>query len=170
MLTATAFLSAISHYVLFRKLHGTMTQGRRLHRSYVTTLSLFLASVFQGCITGTIALSFTQHLWWRLRRNTFTIGRIEQFFNLRSNPLELTRLRGFLDSPMLFIMAIVAWLVPLAMIYPPSALTISTRGFIAYTNVDIPSLTPSYNDFDPFTSMSTTSRNRIYNAELISGT
>ncbi len=119
-------------------------QHRRLHQSYVTTISLLLSAVFRAAIIGSVSFAFAQHLWWQLRRKALTISRIEQLFNLRSNPFELTRLRGVLASPTLFVMAVFVWTVPLAVIYPPSALTVSTRPYTTYEELEVPILTPSY--------------------------
>lgn len=124
-------------------------QHRQLHQSYVTIISLSLSAAFRAGITGSVALSFAQHLWWQLRRKAFSIKRIEQLFNLRSNPFELTRLRGFFASPTLFIMAVFMWLVPLAVIYPPSALTVSSRAYTTNKELEVPILYPTYSVINP---------------------
>ncbi|KAF1843229.1 uncharacterized protein K460DRAFT_407592 [Cucurbitaria berberidis CBS 394.84] len=142
LLPSIALLCAIGHYGFFHSLDKTLTQHRRIRQSHVTTISLVLTTVFKACIVGAVALSFAQHLWRNLREEAHTIGRIEQLFSLRSNPFELTRLRASWEAPLLFSMAIFTWLIPLAVIYPPSALTVSFRAYSTNKDLYVPVLYP----------------------------
>ncbi|OAL55276.1 hypothetical protein IQ07DRAFT_627422, partial [Pyrenochaeta sp. DS3sAY3a] len=134
---------------MFRYLDGSMTQERRFRQSHITTLSLLLTTIFKACIVGCVGLAFTQHIWHNLRQRTFTIDCIEHLFSLRSNPVELARLKASLEALILFAMAVFVWLVPIAIIYPPSALTVEIRPFLVMKVISVPVLFPFDPDFDP---------------------
>jgi hypothetical protein len=142
-------ICAIGHYSFFSYLDGTTTDHRKLYQSYVTTISLLLVTAFKSFIIAAVGLSFAQHLWRVLRGQSLSLGRIEQLFCIRNNPLELFRLRAALQAPVLFSMAVFVWLVPLAAIYPPAALTVSGQTYIRKQDFDIPVLFPEQPDFDP---------------------
>lgn len=93
-------------------------------------------------MVAAVGLSFAQHLWRCLRQKSLAISRIEQLFCLRSNPFELTRARAAIDVPFLFAMAIFVWLIPIAVIYPPSALTVNSQPYSVTRDLNLPTLFP----------------------------
>jgi hypothetical protein len=71
-----------------------------------------------------------------LRNNTLKISLIEGLFQIRSNIWTLTSPKVIRKAPLLFVMAALSWLVPLATIYPPTALTIQSELHTTFTNVN----------------------------------
>ncbi|OAL56202.1 hypothetical protein IQ07DRAFT_626316 [Pyrenochaeta sp. DS3sAY3a] len=138
----SALTIAIGHGLLFMYLDGLTTDGRNIKQSYVTNISLLFVTAFKECIVAAVGLSFTQHLWSVLRHQTLPVGRIEQLFSIRSNPVQLTKFRLIINAPMLFLMGIFVWLVPIAAIYPPSALTVTSRPYNLTGDADVPILYP----------------------------
>ena len=106
-----------------------MTEHRWFRQSHVTAVALLLATAFKACVIAAVGIAFAQHLWQILRQRPHTIRSIEQFFHLRSNPFALGRLKGIPQAPVLMLMALFVWLIPLAVVYPPSTLTISFQAF-----------------------------------------
>lgn len=105
-----------------------------------------------------VGIAFTQHLWNVLRRRTLAIGRIEQLFSIRSNPTQLTKLRLVSNAPMLFLMGLFIWLVPIALIYPPSALTVRSLPFILTEDAEVAILFPPTPSINPTTKYFTVPR------------
>ncbi|OAL47288.1 hypothetical protein IQ07DRAFT_623588 [Pyrenochaeta sp. DS3sAY3a] len=139
---AAALLVAISHGLLFVYLNDTPTNHRHIQQAYVTNISLLIVTTFKGCVVAAVGLAFTQHLWLVLRRQTLPVRHIEQLFSIRSNPAQLTKLRAINNTPILFFMALYVWLVPIATIYPPSALTVASRPYNLTTDANVPILFP----------------------------
>jgi hypothetical protein len=148
-LTLKALALAMGHFLLFQWLDGALAEHRRLHQSQVTALSLLITTAFKACAITAVGLSFAQHLWHIVRRKALKVMRVEQLFSIRSNPLDLVKFGVVRDAPLLFLMALTVWLIPLAAVYPPSALTIVSRPYSntsdILTSVMNPALAP---DFD----------------------
>ncbi|KAF1842004.1 uncharacterized protein K460DRAFT_409441 [Cucurbitaria berberidis CBS 394.84] len=137
-----AFALAVGHYIFFKHLHGALAEHRRMEQSQVTAISLLITTAFKACLISTIGMSFAQHLWRILRQKPLRVSRIEQLFKIRSNPLELMGLKAIGDAPVLFLMALSVWLIPIAAIYPPSALTVTSRPYQFTKNLSISILNP----------------------------
>lgn len=93
--------------------------------------------MFKASLVASVGLAFTQHLWRIFRQRLLRVAQIEQLFQIRSNPLELAKVKIVKDAPFLFLMAIFAWLLPLAVIYPPSSLTVTSRPYSKMRNIDL---------------------------------
>jgi hypothetical protein len=135
-----ALLCSISHFTLFSKLHGTTTEGdsMRIRQSYVTSISLLLVTIFKSTLLGSVGLSFAQHLWNILRQRAVPVSVIDTMFSMRSNPFELLNFRTIRPAPVLFFTAVYMWLVPLAVIYPPGALTVTSQLHQFIETVEVP--------------------------------
>lgn len=138
----TALLLAIGHFIFFRFLDGSSAEHRQLEQSEVTAISLLITTAFKACIVTSVSISFAQHLWHLVRVKSLRITRIEQLFCIRSNPLELARLKAVLEAPLLFLMAVMIWLIPIAIIYPPSALIVVSTPYSYVRAVDTSILNP----------------------------
>jgi hypothetical protein len=76
-------------------------------------------------------MCYTQCLWKKLRSELLQIGLIEELFQIRNNVFRLFKPAVIWYAPLLLSVAVLSWLLPVAMIYPPGALgvdiTVSTR-------------------------------------------
>jgi hypothetical protein len=138
-----AFALAVGHGLLFQWLNGTLAEHRRLGQSQITAISLLITTAFKACAIGAISLSFAQHLWHVIRRKALKIARIEQLFSIRSNPFELAKVGIVRDTPLLLLMALTVWLISIAAIYPPSALTTVARPYSTTIDTLMSTLSPS---------------------------
>ncbi|KAF2652967.1 hypothetical protein K491DRAFT_780657 [Lophiostoma macrostomum CBS 122681] len=146
-----AFAFALIHYLLFRTLSNTPVDLIPLQQSLITTLSLILASAFRLSLVGSIGLSFAQHLWRVLRQEALPLYRIEQLFTVRSKALVLTNVGVLWTAPLLFSMAVYLWLLEVAVVYPPGALTVVTQSYASTENVTMAVLNKAVpDDLDPF--------------------
>jgi hypothetical protein len=149
ILTSTAMLLAIAHFCFFGWLDGTKTDSRSIRQSHVTTISLVLVTAFKGCVKVAIGVAFSQHMWHVIRNKAFAIQHIEQLFTLRSNLVDILKVQKGLAAPMLFAMAVFVWILPLAPIYPPSALTVSSKSFTYIKNLNVSPLDVPQPTYDP---------------------
>lgn len=130
ILIPIALLCSLLHYFFFRQLHGTPASGdfTLVPQSWTTTISLALVTVFKAMLLGSTSICSIQYLWRVLRNEPLPVSTVEGLFQLRRDPLQLFNQRILLSWSSLI--AIYAWLVPLAAIYPPGALTIAANPYL----------------------------------------
>ncbi|KAJ8116808.1 hypothetical protein OPT61_g1851 [Boeremia exigua] len=153
LLFSLALLCCILHYVFFSRLNGSEADGDRapIRQSYVTAVSIILATLFRAALLGSVGMCFAQRLWRTLRDNAIPVDVIENLFQLRHNPLELFNFQAIKYGFLLFGIAVSMWLVPLATTFPPGALTIAARPFALSRLGNASVLNPFLTDaFDPF--------------------
>lgn len=138
-------MCVILHFVFFQILDGkdVIAAPAKLRQSHVSTISLLLVTAFRAAITSTLGIGFTQYLWHILRIKALRVGLIEELFQIRFNFLRLFNLRVIQHAPFLFFTAILSWLVPLATIYPPSALTVQLEARWELSTVDAAVVNPA---------------------------
>ncbi|CAG8947949.1 unnamed protein product [Penicillium salamii] len=142
----SAFLVAALHAVFYQVLTGTPTDGpeSRVPQTYETTISVILSSTFTLLIHFCLGLSFTQYLWYILRRQPLAILTIEHIFTLRSNPLSLFDKTVFRRARPLVMVAIIYWFASIAMSFPPGAITVvSSLQEVHVLNADVPTFNAS---------------------------
>jgi hypothetical protein len=89
-------------------------------------------------------------MWLVFRRRTFAIQHIEQLFSLRSNLVDVLKMQNSPGAPILFAMAVFLWILPVATVYPPSALTVSALRYTQTEMRNVSILDPPQTDFDPW--------------------
>jgi hypothetical protein len=136
--TATALLCSILHYIFFNRLHGSIASGEhaRISQSQTTFISLLLVTIFKASLLGSVGICSVQYLWRVLRGQPIVLSRVENLFQMRHNPLELFYCHTFMSVSVL--LAAYTWIVPLATIYPPGALTINATPSLSTESVHIP--------------------------------
>jgi hypothetical protein len=148
--TATALLCSILHYIFFNRLHGSVASGEhaRISQSQTTFISLLLVTIFKASLLGSVGICSVQYLWRVLRGQPIALSTVENLFQMRHNPLELFYCQTFISVS--FFLATFTWIVPLATIYPPGALTIDATPFLLTESVhmSVPELLFD-SEFDP---------------------
>jgi hypothetical protein len=138
------------HYIFFNRLHGSVASGEhaRISQSQTTFISLFLVTVFKASLLGSVGICSVQYLWRVLRGQPIALSTVENLFQMRHNPLELFYCQTFISVS--FFLAAFTWIVPLATIYPPGALTIDAIPFLLTESVhmSVPELLFD-SEFDP---------------------
>ena len=144
-----AWSLAIAHYLFFSLLDGKDTSNTlALRQSQVSTISLLLVTAFRATIVVVLGTCFAQYLWYLLRTRCLKISLIEDLFQMRNNILCLTNPGIFRKVPLLFLAAVLSWLVPLATVYPPGALTIQPELHTYFENVNASIMNPVPSQLD----------------------
>jgi len=139
--------------VLFTKLDGHIADGHLapIRQSLVTASSLILTTLFRASLLGSAGMCFAQMLWYTLRERLLPISTIEGLFQIRSNPFELFNIHTIRRCTGLASVALYIWLVPVAVTFPPGALTIAATPFSSMENFNVSTINPVMaDDFDPF--------------------
>lgn len=130
---------------MMRYLDGKPTDDKRyLAQPYVTSLSLLLVASFKTALCGSLAIAFTQHLWRVLRTNALSVSVIESLHGVRYNPLLLGKWQVGRSTPVLYVTALVMWLLAVAILFPPSALVVVRHDFQEQSSRVVPTFDTAY--------------------------
>jgi hypothetical protein len=130
---------------MMRYLNGRPTDGNKyLSQTYITSESLLLVTLFKTCLSGALAIAFTQHLWKTVRHHALRVSSIESLHGVRYNPFLLGHWRILFATPLLYIMALVIWLLAVVILFPPSALTIVAQRFDSQQSATVPLTNTGY--------------------------
>lgn len=83
-------------------------------------------------------MAFTQHLWRILRTTSVKVSEIELLYTVRNNLFLLAHPGVVKTTPLLFLLAVFIWTIPLAVIYPPGALTVVPFAQVNFRNTLVP--------------------------------
>jgi hypothetical protein len=120
---------AIAHHLVYQHLDGKAVKGSQ---RWISRFATALAFAFKTALTISISLAFQEALWAAVRRRFFRIESLDKLFTVQSNPLSFFCWEGIVHGSAPLILAGIAWIVPIAVIFTPGALSI------------IPSTTHSY--------------------------
>jgi hypothetical protein len=135
-----AFSTALAHCLFFMRLNRKPADT--ISQTYVSTISHLLGNVFRASLCGALAVAFAQHLWRVLRTNSVKISNIELMYTIRSNFFLLAHPGVVMTAPLLFLLSCLAWTIPLAVIYPPGALTVVPSPRIDFPDTLVPTFDP----------------------------
>jgi hypothetical protein len=118
-----------------------------LPQSYVTTISLLLVTAFRAALVAAIGICYTQYLWQTMRRQFLDVGLIEELFQIRANVLRLFNPALIRYTPSLLVIALITWIIPIAAVYPPGAMTVGLEVRQVQTRFNV-SVIPSAEGFN----------------------
>ncbi|KAI1640731.1 hypothetical protein F4809DRAFT_661702 [Biscogniauxia mediterranea] len=124
-------VAAIGHDRLYAFFDGRPV-GTNLEQQAITnagTALAFLAKVFFTVATGT---AFAQQFFHSLRRKQESISHLDMLFGLSENILPLLNARLWFRHPVLLVIGLVTWCIPLSSVFTPG--TINVEPSIVYTN------------------------------------
>jgi hypothetical protein len=134
---------AIAHLGLFRWLNERQVDDS-ISQPYVTALSYFFVNGFRLLLAASLGISFVQIVWKLLRVRPIQLGDLDSLLSVLSNPLQLGRVSLFWRAPVPFLCATVFWCLPIAMVFPPGALTVETRTLTTVSERSVPTLDPAF--------------------------
>lgn len=117
---------------------GNFSQG------WVTSDSNLVTNMFKTSSCGALSVAFTQYLWRIMRTCTLKNSHINTPHGIRNNLFLLTYPSIIKITPILFMIAILIWLIFIAIIYPPRALTVSSEPFSRSQQILVPNFDPSF--------------------------
>lgn len=118
-----AISTAAIHYYYGHQLDGRFVD-ESIPQSWNTALSVAFAHVFATALATSVSTSYTQLLWWFLRRRSLSVSRIDALFSLNSSALNLYRLSLLKTTPALWFCGLLIPLISIATIFPPGSLVV----------------------------------------------
>jgi hypothetical protein len=112
---------AIAHHLFYQHLDGKAVKGSQ---RWTNRFATAIAFAFKTSLTVSVSLAFQEALWAAVRQRFFKIGSLDKLFTVQSNPLSFFCWEGIIHGFMPLILAGIAWIVPIAVIFTPGALTV----------------------------------------------
>ncbi|KAL6303627.1 hypothetical protein BKA93DRAFT_826456 [Sparassis latifolia] len=103
----------------------------------VATAFVFLTKTF---FTSAVSMAFTQRLWVTVSRKYLRLSGLDALWAVLNDPLAFATWDMLRNAKMLTLLALVAWLIPLASIPAPSALTAVPSNTSAFAPCMIPAV------------------------------
>jgi hypothetical protein len=133
-------MTALAHYLVLKYLDGRRSDGDgSVPQQYVTVASILLSNIFRAALVLSLSVAFTQYMWHVMRTSSLKISTIEHLYGIRENFMLLLYPAVVQATPILFLLAGLSWMVQVAAIYPPGALTIRSTAFENRYLVSVPS-------------------------------
>lgn len=142
---------AVGHHFFYASLHERPVDSVAFEQQYNTALGTTFAFLARAALITSITTSYWQVFYKRLHRS-LPISTIDSLAGILGALQEFLALSNLKASPLLVILALLAWLIPIAVIFPPATLTViptkamSVRGYTFQT--------PNYTNADAFSRVS----------------
>lgn len=91
-----------------------------------------------------MAVAFAQHLWRVLRTTSVKVSDLDLLYGIRENFFLFAHAGPIRTAPLLVILALAGWLVPVAVLYPPGALIVVPTPVTQIINTSVPTFNASY--------------------------
>lgn len=105
-----------------------------------TALANILAIVVEIALVSGISVSSDQSLWRLFRQKPLHAGTIDKLVTLTTSPWNLVRWRLIADAPLQWLLGLCCILVPIAVVFPPGALTVEYRDNVLHNETQVPTM------------------------------
>ncbi|KAH9886789.1 hypothetical protein F4778DRAFT_773891 [Xylariomycetidae sp. FL2044] len=123
VLLVAGVLVAVCHDQVYRHFNGQQVSST-FQQQMITNLGTalaFLVKMFFALATGA---AFSQQLFYSLRQKPETIGNLDRLFDLLENALFLCRPRLWIRHPVLLVIALITWCLPLTALFTPGTIRV----------------------------------------------
>ncbi|KAF1958142.1 hypothetical protein CC80DRAFT_441948 [Byssothecium circinans] len=131
---------AVGQHLLYSSLHhkAIEDEGKKVREVLYGRALAYFSKVAFG---GTIIVVYRQRLWTTLRHRALSIWSIDQLFLATEDPTLFFNWETIVKAPILTIIALILWLVPVAtIIFSPGALTFGDFFEVSSAIVKVPTL------------------------------
>jgi len=127
-------LFAIGHHLFYQSLAGKLVTadsynilGSNITSQQVNTAAgTAFAFLVRACLVFSVSLAYLQAVWNAAKgtRRPMTLANIDALLSALSNALALTNVFAWWKWPLLLLVALIAWLIPIASIITPATLSV----------------------------------------------
>lgn len=118
-------LLAVGHHLYYASLNGS-TAGSASKQQWPIRFGTAFAYLTTSCLNAAVGLAFTQQLWHSMRNKSFSIDGIDKMFAITTDPTSFWSWEVISRAKVVSLLALLAWVLPLAAIVPPATLTVNT--------------------------------------------
>ena len=127
MLAAFAFgvAFAIGHHFFYQSLDGTSLDNAPFDQQINIAVGTAFAFLVRSFLSVAIGVAFVQVLWRRLLVKRITVSRVDSMTQLLTSLFDLFNLVTLWQHPLLATLALIAWTLPIAAVFPPASLSVT---------------------------------------------
>ena len=115
---------AIGHHFFYQSLDGTPLDSATFDQQINTAVGTAFAFLVRASLSVAIGVAFVQVLWRRLLAQSITVSRIDSMTQLLTSLFDLLNLKTLWQHPVLAVLAIISWTLPIAAVIPPASLSV----------------------------------------------
>ncbi|KAJ4003696.1 hypothetical protein NW752_011118 [Fusarium irregulare] len=130
------FAFSLGHHCYYASLDGKSATNQEWAIRIGTGFSFLIKS----CYAASLAIAIKQFVWARVRRTACQINTIDALFAITTDITSLLTGELWQQTPVVAVIGVVFWLVPIAVIVTPSTLSVTTAEVISSQPCDIPVL------------------------------
>ncbi|KAF7187316.1 hypothetical protein HII31_11404 [Pseudocercospora fuligena] len=164
---------ALAHHFMNSSLSGKTVESVSLSQAWVSRFATALAFLTKTAFVMSVGAAFMQHQWHRFHRQSYRIEEVDALTSVLGNILNLFSHKFWIRNPLLALMAIVAWTIPLAAIVTPASLSVAPQLYINTTIQYVPEpLFGGYKGYEtstPFGQLATAGGETSPGAPTVSG-
>ncbi|CAK1356374.1 unnamed protein product [Cercospora beticola] len=138
---------AVGHHYFYSRLHDRRVDQARWPQGTYVAIGTGRAFLVRAAFVITISTVYWQIFWQRLRK-PLSLSTIDDLADQLKVIYQLFNWISLKASPLLGLLALLAWLIPLAVVFPPSALRVVPKEFRSHGIKEIH--LPGYNKRDMF--------------------
>jgi hypothetical protein len=142
---------AIGHHLFYARLQGQRIDSVTFTQQYNTAVGTAFAFLARAALVIAVATTYWQVFFKRLHRS-LPISTIDSLAGLMGTLKEFLSLGIYRASPLLIVLALLGWLIPIAMIFPPATLTVVSTS--TTDGQELVYKTPNYTLADTFARIS----------------
>lgn len=141
ILAFTAGLAfAVGHHVFYTSLDRKPLDDDIFGQQTNIAIGTGFAFLVRACLVVATCAAYWQVFWETALRKTLTISSVDALTGVLGSLVEFSSIRTLLFNPVLALMALLAWTVPLASLLPPATLSVIPDSTMnsTYANVPVP--------------------------------
>jgi hypothetical protein len=127
-----ALALAVGHHVFYSSLHRRDVDNYILDQEATIAIGTAFAFLVRTTLVIAVGTVYWQMFWSRLARQSFAISEVDSLAGALTSMFDLVDVRALRNSPDLGMIALLAWLLPFAAVFPPA--TLSVRSALIETN------------------------------------
>ncbi|KAI9765905.1 MAG: hypothetical protein M1840_007046 [Geoglossum simile] len=116
-------LGAVSHHLFYLSLHGKPATDQLLKVRFGTAFAFFTRSM----LVGSSVVAYRQRIWHTLREKAMTLNGIDSLFSVIEDPTMFGNWEMVRNAKLATLMAFTCWVIPIASVLSPAALTASVE-------------------------------------------
>lgn len=121
-LLSIGLLTAIGHHRFYSYLNNRQVEDS-VPQAWAIRIGNAFAYLFKTALVASVAVAYAQGFWFFVRRKSLAIGSLDKYFGVLYNPLSFFNTDLLQQTTLLFGLAMVSWLLPLAAVLSPGTLT-----------------------------------------------
>ncbi|KAM0418477.1 hypothetical protein ACHAPD_004836 [Fusarium lateritium] len=139
-------LLAIGHHFYYLYLDGRIVESQSQQQWFLRA-GTGLAFLVRAFLSAAVGIAYTQILWRTLRSKPITVQGVNSLFGVVHNAWDFITWELWTAAPLLAVVAIIAWALPLVAVVTPATLTVQVSSQPNITVLDAPIPIPDYSNF-----------------------